>query len=159
MRGTLSQRTDRKVSILFVHPADGEHFFGRQKKTRSIFYTPEGARVEIHPKSILNSCASFESPLLVYYLKIRSSSVFVHDATVVHPLPLVFFGDHCNYQEFDGGRKVICVSDRIRFKCSESTALTIKELRDRMNWFLEYKISHPGVVDWSADGEEVKVLR
>lgn len=101
----------------------------------------------------------FESSLLVYFLKVHSTSVFVHDATVIHPLPLVFFGDHYNYQKVEDGHNVISISDRIVFRCSESTALTIKELRDRMNWFLEYKISHPGLVDWSTDGEEIKVLR
>lgn len=89
----------------------------------------------------------------------RSTAIFVHDATVIHPLPLVFFGDHYSYQETQNGHKVLSISDRIRFKCTESTALTIKELRDRLNWFLEYKISHPGVVDWNSDTEEVKVLR
>lgn len=88
----------------------------------------------------------------------RSTAIFVHDATMVHPLPLAFFGDHCSYQETDGGHKVLSISDCIRFKCSEGTALTIKELRDRLNWFLEYKISHPGVVDWKVDSE-VTVLR
>lgn len=131
----------------------------RQKKSRCIFYTPEGDKVDIHPKSILSSCTRFESHLLVYYLKMRSTSIFVHDATIVHPLPLVFFGDHYNYQETESGHKVISISDRIRFKCSENTAMTIKDLRDRLNWFLEYKISHPGVVDWNSDSGEVKVLR
>lgn len=113
----------------------------------------------MHPKSILSATTSFDSPLLVYFLKIRSTSIFVHDATVVHPLALVFFGDRYNIQLADGGHNVVSISDRIRFKCSESTALTIKELRDRLNWFLEYKISHPGVVDWSSNGEEIAVLR
>lgn len=146
-------------------PAFSQHFYllynilFRQKKHRYLFRTPEGDKVDIHPKSILSSCSRFESPLLVYFLKMRSSSIFVHDATVVHPLPLVFFGDQYNYQEIEGGHKVLSISDRIRFKCSEATALTIKELRDRLNWFMEYKISHPGVVDWSANGEEIKVLR
>lgn len=131
----------------------------RQRKTRCVFYTPEGNKVDLHPKSILSSATSFESPLLVYYLKMRSTSIFVHDGTIVHALPLVFFGDHYNYQTTDSGQKVLSISDRIRFKCSENTAKTIEELRDRLNWFLEYKISHPGVVDWNSDSEEVKVLR
>lgn len=125
---------------------------------RTVFSTPEGTRVEIHPKSVLSSCPRFESPLLVYFLKVRSTSLFVHDATMIHPLPLVFFGDHCDYHEA-GGDRVVSISDRISFKCSESTFFTIKELRDRLNWFLEYKISHPGVVDWKSSGEEIKVLR
>lgn len=50
-------------------------------------------RMKLHPKSVLAQTTSFPSPLIVYYVILKSCNILVHDATLVFPLPIVFFGD------------------------------------------------------------------
>lgn len=126
-------------------------------KRRKFPRTMAGYRVNWHPKSVLSKELHFPSPLFVYYLKLKSTSNFVHDATIVHPLPLVFFGDK---YEYDSTNSLIGLADKqLCFKCSQKTNTIIKEIRDKLNWFLEYKVSNPGVVDWTSSKEEITVLR
>lgn len=131
----------------------------RGKKFRNRVHTIEGEKAEMHPKSILSKQVGFDSPLLVYHLKLRSSSNFIHDGTLVHPLPLIFFGDNYTYNVDDSGTTISIGNDKLRFNCSRSTNLLIKELRDRLNWFLEYKINNPGIVNWNGDGPDIAILR
>ncbi|EFA08093.1 Dosage compensation regulator-like Protein [Tribolium castaneum] len=114
--------------------------------------TPSMRRLKLHPKSILAECKYFDTNILVYYKKMKSKVDFIYDASLIHPLPVIFFGDRFN-QICEDGRSFISINQNLRFKCSESTASIIKELRDRFNWFLEYKISHPGPVVWGGDDE------
>ncbi|PNF38309.1 ATP-dependent RNA helicase DHX36 [Cryptotermes secundus] len=120
--------------------------------------TPEDGRVYIHPRSINEKQLEFESPFLVYHLKLKSTSIYLHDTTMVYPLPLLFFGqgvDVC----IEDGLETIAVDKSIRFKCQESTANLVKELRTQLDQLLEYKISHPGTINWNRYSTEGAVLR
>ncbi|KAF5288763.1 hypothetical protein FQA39_LY15254 [Lamprigera yunnana] len=136
-----------------LYPNVGTIVGKKHKRPRTL----EGIRVHWHPKSILHKELYFPSPLFVYYLRLKSTSNYVHDATIVHPLPLIFFGDKYCYDHESG---TIDLADKqLRFKCSENTSNVIKCLRKKLNWYLEYKISHPGVVDWNTEGDEIMILR
>jgi len=120
--------------------------------------TPEDGNVCIHPRSINEKEPEFESPFLLYHLKLKSTSIYLHDTTMVYPLPLLFFGqgvDVC----MEDGLETIAVDKSIRFKCQESTANLVKELRTRLDQLLEYKISHPGSLNWNCYSTEGAVLR
>lgn len=129
----------------------------RMKNLRNFLYTPDYKRVQLHKKSVLVNEGVYESPFLVYFLRLKSSSDYIHDATMVHPLPLIFFGDQYA-QHNDNGVTSISVNRCLKFKCSEATMTLISDLKKQMDWFLEYKISNPGLVDWTADTPDVKVL-
>lgn len=122
--------------------------------------SPDNKRYEFHLKSILSAEHFFPSPLLVYYLKIKSTKDSIYDATVVPPLSVIFFGDKYQYLE-DKGEEFININEHLNFKSNRSTSLVINDLRQRMNWFLEYKVCHPGEIDWSnskaVDG--INILR
>ncbi|KAJ8977681.1 hypothetical protein NQ317_018886 [Molorchus minor] len=75
---------------------------------------------------------------------------------MVHPLPIIFFGDQYEYCQKD---RVITIANAVAFKASEDTSKIIQELRDRMNWFFEYKITHPGIIDWEERSEHISILR
>lgn len=94
----------------------------------------------------------------MYYTAVKSTGEFIHDATVIHPLPLVFFGDNLTRVR-EGDKYIITIGKFLKFVASEETASLINDLRDRMNWFLEYKISHPGTVSWVTQSNEIDVLR
>lgn len=115
-------------------------------------------KLEFHPKSVLKTVAYFDRPLVVYYSAVKSTGEFVHDATVIHPLPLVFFGDHfTRWQE--GDKYYITIGTYLKFLVSMDSAGIMHELRNRMNWFLEYKISHPGPVSWDTPSNGIDILR
>lgn len=55
--------------------------------------TPEDGNVKIHPSSVNVDEKCFRSNFLVYHLKMRTTSKFLYDTTMVQPLAIVFFGD------------------------------------------------------------------
>lgn len=111
-----------------------------------------------HPKSVLKSVVYFDRPLVVYYQSIKSTAEFIHDATLIPPLPLVFFGDHF-VRTNEESRDLITIGEHMRFISADDTSRLINDLRIRMNWFLEYKISHPGTVSWREKSNEIDILR
>nr|CAD7460824.1 unnamed protein product [Timema tahoe] len=120
--------------------------------------TPEDGRVELHPKSINEKMSDFESRFLLYHLKLKSTAIFLHDTTMVYPLPLLFFGEGVDYYE-ENGTEFIAVNNSIRFRCRKSTSSLVKDLRNRLDGLLEHKVTHPGVIDWSRTSEEGALLR
>ncbi|KAG8233215.1 hypothetical protein J437_LFUL013269 [Ladona fulva] len=122
--------------------------------------TPEDGRVCIHPKSVNEKERYFESPFLVYHLKLRSTAVFLHDTTVARPLPLLFFGEGpVRWYKDERGFGVISINSTVKFNCRADTADLVKKLRSRLDDLLEDKIAHPGITDWSSNSEEGKLLR
>lgn len=106
-----------------------------------------GGKIRIHPKSVLSNFRRFDTNIMVYYRRLFSNADYVHDGTIVYPLPIIFFGDHFAHGE-KKGRSIISISKVLKFKCTNSTAQCIEGLRDRFNGFLEHKIAHPGPVIW-----------
>ncbi|XP_023310830.1 ATP-dependent RNA helicase DHX36 [Anoplophora glabripennis] len=113
---------------------------------------------KLHMKSVLSDVKYYDYPLLVYWEKIKTTSDFIHDASLVHPLPVILFGDRFRHI-IKNGENVITIGDDLLFKAQESTVNVIEELRRKLNWFLGYKISHPGVVNWNGDNDEIRILR
>ncbi|XP_066597758.1 ATP-dependent DNA/RNA helicase DHX36 [Prorops nasuta] len=103
-------------------------------------WTPEDGRVLVHPSSVNEKVQSFPSPYLTYFVKQKSTSIFLHDTTCVSE-PILLFADSNNFLV----RERSC-----SFVCEHETAEIIQKLREQFNKLLEYKISHPGTVDWSS---------
>lgn len=55
--------------------------------------TPEDGNVKVHPCSVNADEKYFRSNFLVYHVKMRTTSKFLYDTTMVQPLAIVFFGD------------------------------------------------------------------
>nr|XP_023023039.1 LOW QUALITY PROTEIN: ATP-dependent RNA helicase DHX36-like [Leptinotarsa decemlineata] len=118
-----------------------------------------GQSCKFHPKSVLSRTRSFSFPLVVYYKKMKSTCDFIYDATMVHPLPILFFGDRYIHSEANG-KHIVSVNNMVRFTAdSERTVSIIRDLRDRLFWFLEHKITHPGSVNWTSSSDELNVLK
>lgn len=110
----------------------------------SALHLLNGKRVEFHPKSILAK-QNLPFPLLVYYNLVKSKSMYIHDATPVDPLHLIFFGDNFD-QLTERGQQFITINS-LKFRCTQGSSGVIKALKNKLNNFLEYQISHPNVVD------------
>ncbi|KAK9888069.1 hypothetical protein WA026_000344 [Henosepilachna vigintioctopunctata] len=132
-------------------------YIGKLENKVALFQLLNDDQVSLHPKSVLIG-KYIRNPLLVYYKLIKSTNVFIHDATPVDSLHVLFFGD--NFQiGSEGEHHFITISNTLKFTSIKSTAEVIKELRDKLNKFLEYKISHPSVVDLREENEETLLLR
>lgn len=74
----------------------------KRKRNGTLCYpqirTSEDGRVELHPKSVNTGMQEFESPFLMYFQKMKSSSIFLYDTTLVSPFPLIFFGGELKYK-------------------------------------------------------------
>lgn len=130
-------------------------------KKRKVLRTLTNENVQLHFGSINLNEEYFESPLLVYHLKLKSTAIFLHDSTMVHPLPVLFFGDEIIIDSHDeeNNTSVISVCEMLRFKCKYDTAILIKKLKAKLSNLLRYKIAHPGIVDWTTVNTEKRILR
>ncbi|KAF7262750.1 hypothetical protein GWI33_004148 [Rhynchophorus ferrugineus] len=126
---------------------------GKPIKLRSVTHEI----MEFHPKSILHRLECVSSPLVMYHHRLRSSKLFIHEGTIVYPLPLVFFGD--NFEIMNTDFTGVSINGTMRFLSSESTASIVSKLRYRLSEILEYKVSNPGYIDWTKDTTELKILR
>lgn len=75
-----------------------------KKHPRFTARCPEGGRLTVHPSSVMAQpkqgkrgsvqlCDSPGANWLVYWLKQRSSDLFIFDVTLIYTLPLLFFGE------------------------------------------------------------------
>ena len=62
---------------------------------------------------------------MIYHTKVKSSAVFVHDASLISPLPLLFFGGDIAVGK-DGSQDTIAVDDWIVFQASPQIAELVK---------------------------------
>eukprot|EP00057_Strongylocentrotus_purpuratus_P033652 XP_792246.3 PREDICTED: ATP-dependent RNA helicase DHX36 [Strongylocentrotus purpuratus] len=120
--------------------------------------TPEDGRVQIHLKSVNANETTFSSKWLLYHLKLKSTSVFLHDTTMVEPYPLIFCGGKISWDD-DQGHETVFVDDHIKFHCSQETAHLVIKLREELDRVMEQKITNPGPTNWSPASHEGRVMR
>ncbi|KAJ3332894.1 ATPdependent RNA helicase [Blyttiomyces sp. JEL0837] len=112
--------------VTYLETAHGA--MAKEAETHEIsFLTKDDGRVFLHPSSILFSTTKYEDSFLVYHMKVSTSKVFIRDATMVSPWPVLMFGgqlnvDHngrtvevdgfCKFQAFP--RIAVCENDWIR---------------------------------------------
>lgn len=90
------------------------------------FVTAEDGKVEIHPKSVNSSDCYYESPLLLYHTKLKTTSIYLHDTTMVNPFPVVLFAKKLTVTGEKSSVVTFCLNPQINFNCSSNTAFLIK---------------------------------
>ena len=119
-------------------------------------------KVEFHPKSVNAKEGDFAYPWIVYHLKMKSSSTYIYDASMVSPLALIFFGKSVQrgIEHFsdDTSVETLNVDEFVKFNCDRGTTDLIKDLRGELNKILEDKVNHPGVTDWDPHSRQGAVL-
>ena len=63
--------------------------------------------------------------LLKYLSQVKSTGIFLHDTTVIHPFPLLFFGGEISVQR-DEGQETIAVDKWIVFQAPQRIAELVK---------------------------------
>lgn len=109
------------VSLIYFRQKSG----GSSSSGYKTVFTPEDGKVNLHIRSINYGEDTFESKYLMYHQKMKSTSVFLHDTTMVYAFPLLFFGHKLDVWG-TRGTVVIQVSDHIKFRCEHSVANLIK---------------------------------
>lgn len=75
----------------------------------------------------MNSCDNYyESPLLLYHTKLKTTSIFLHDTTMVYPFPVVLFAKHFQITGEKTDNVTFSLNPQINFTCSSRTANLIK---------------------------------
>ena len=98
--------------------------------------------MELHPSSANADTAHFESRWLVYYEKVLTSRVFLRDATMVTPYPMLLFGGELHVRHAE---HVVSVDKWIEFGAPPRTAVLFRQLRDELNRLLLEKIENPSL--------------
>ncbi|KAH0534883.1 ATP-dependent DNA/RNA helicase DHX36 [Cotesia glomerata] len=118
--------------------------------------TVEDGTVKIHPSSINARANQLPTPYVTYYLKQKSTAIFLHDTTCVTEAALIFATAKCSIRP-QGIRWSITLNQSISFVCKQSTAEIIQKLHEEFNKLLEHKISHPETILWES--QEGNILR
>lgn len=94
----------------------------------------------LHPSCLDFDASVLDSRYLVFQAIVRTSKVYVRDATTVHPLPLVLFGGALTVHHEVGA---ISVDGQLHFRADPKTATLIKLLRSEMELAMLNKIKDP----------------
>ncbi|XP_014670430.1 PREDICTED: ATP-dependent RNA helicase DHX36-like [Priapulus caudatus] len=120
--------------------------------------TKTDGTVKIHPKSVNAEEKEFDSRWIVYHLKMKTAAVYLFDTTNIAPCPLLFFGGRLSIRSEERGEMIV-IDDYIELHVPTCTAYVIKGLRRELDNILEYRITHPGITDWTSTTTEGAVLR
>ena len=102
--------------------------------------TGEEENAAIHPCSVNYGRAAWSSRWLIYHQRVRTTNVFVRDATPVSPLALLLFGGQLDVRAASG--TVTC--DRwMTFQASPVAAAMVRETRASLDSVLAAKLSDP----------------
>lgn len=144
---------------LYPNVARIEHH--RTFRRPPILRTHEDGRVYLHPKSVNAQVTSFEDNFLIYHEKMKSSSLFLYDSTMIAPFPLLFFGGDISVFE-EEGHETVAVDEFIKFKSPTRIANLVKELRVELDKLLKQKIAQPKMklsAGTGAGRKEIALLR
>ena len=109
--------------------------------------TEPGEKAEdmaLHPSSVASkSMGSFSSKYLVYHERVKTTRVYIRDATPVSPYALILFGGGSIQVEDGGNESVIRMDGWLGFKCPRRDHGLVMELREVLDGIMRKKIENP----------------
>lgn len=111
--------------------------------------TKADGEVALHPTSVLFNEKSFASPYLIFFEKVKTSKVYVRDASMVTPYQLLLFGGDLDIQH---ERALVTLDQWLVFRAKAKTAVLMRDLRVELRKLLVQKIQNPDL-DLSAAAE------
>lgn len=101
-----------------------------------------GERLFLHPESVNFHVGNYETRWLAYFTKVRTSKLFIRDATMVSPFAILLFGGDIAVQHRKGQMSV----DRwVLFKAPARVAVLARELRRQLDGLLMRKFEDTDV--------------
>lgn len=121
-------------------------------KNGTLAWTAEDGQVVIHLLSVNDKVRALPSRFITYFTKQRSTAIFLHDTTCISGATLIFATPNMCIKVKEGNHVITFPSlpNFQTFRCDKRTAVHIKELQRYFNNVLEYKITHPGTVNWDS---------
>jgi ATP-dependent RNA helicase DHX57 len=116
-----------------------------------ILRAKSGERVFLHPESVNFDEGDYDSRWLAYFSKVRTSRVFIRDATMVSPLGILLFGGGIEVRHT---KEQLVVDDWAVFKSPARVAVLVRELRRNLDGLLIRKFENPGL-DVHKEGRSV----
>ncbi|XP_045521855.1 ATP-dependent DNA/RNA helicase DHX36-like isoform X2 [Pieris brassicae] len=122
-----------------------------KKPPAIISYCPEDGKVKVHPSSVMaiahgmkkheEICTNPGANWLVYWLKQKSSDLFLIDVNLVYTLPLLFFGEFSVKEDLENPDDcLISITKTINVRCNKNSANTILKLRILLDQVLANKV-------------------
>lgn len=96
----------------------------KRRGKRTALYTKEVGKVDIHPASVNAGVHIFPLPFMVYSEKVKTSSVYIRDATNISDYALLMFGG--NLVETKNGDGIEMLDGYLQFSASKSVMGLIK---------------------------------
>jgi HrpA-like RNA helicase len=110
--------------------------------------------VALHPSSVLYGQSDFTQPFLVFHEKVKTSQVYVRDATVVSPFALLLFGGRVDIAHLKGE---VTLDNWLRFSVAAQHAVMIQAMRGKLMTTMRRKIDSPKM-NLFEDKEATKVI-
>lgn len=108
--------------------------------------------VALHPSSVLNGGGSV-SGFLVYHEKVKTTRVYVRDASIVNPLALLLFGGSIKVHHLESQ---VTLDNWLRFNVAAQHAVLISAMRDKLMEIMRRKVDNPRL-DLHTDDEARRV--
>ncbi|KAF9159217.1 hypothetical protein DFQ26_006804 [Actinomortierella ambigua] len=105
-------------------------------------FTQDDGRVFLHPSSILFHNNQFPVPFLVYFSKLETTKVFIHDATMLSMYGLLLFGGQVNVDHLGRGLE-IGKNGFIRLRAFARIGVLVNQLKKLLDALLQAKIANP----------------
>lgn len=107
-------------------------------------FTSLNQRVFLHPSSALfkQGSTSYTIPWLVYFQKVRTSKVFLRDASVVPPYALLLFGGVIDILH---EKSKLVMDSWMYFQAPARIGVLVRELRRALDKLLIEKIENPSL--------------
>ncbi|EGD77765.1 hypothetical protein PTSG_08854 [Salpingoeca rosetta] len=125
-------------NVASVYHSHGKAFGKRPPKLK----TREDGTVALHPKSVLADETVIPTKWLVYHHKMKTVKIYLYDASMIPPFPLIFFGGDVKVTR-EGENELIAVDDFIKFHSPVNTARLVQGLKVKLDQVLSRKIDDP----------------
>lgn len=129
------------VALASTQPKSEENRARSRYPTSSVTVrTKLDSDVHLHPTSVCYGSSGFESPFLLFHEKVRTTKVYLRDATAVGSYPLLLFGGKI---KIDHERSRASCDGWIHLRAAPRVAVLFKHLRAELDALLMEKIASP----------------
>ena len=131
------------VALASAQPKTEENRARSRYPTSSVSVrTKHDSDVHLHPTSVCYGSSGFESPFLLFHEKVRTTKVYLRDATAVGSYPLLLFGGKI---KIDHERSRASCDGWIHLRAAPRVAVLFKHLRAELDALLMEKIASPSM--------------
>ncbi|KAK3822844.1 MAG: P-loop containing nucleoside triphosphate hydrolase protein [Benniella sp.] len=117
----------------------------RETVTKEIrMFTRDDGRVFLHPTSVLFQTNQYQVPFLVYFSKLETTKIFVHDATMVPMYGLLLFGGKVQVDHL--GRGLEIGDGFVKLRAFARIGVLVNQLKKLLDALLQAKISNPDLM-------------